>query len=246
MMPRRSRPFSERPQDGFSVRNILGPATCVLLLAMVAGCTMTGVRQRTVSAREVYKYPASFHRGDLVEEGVTVLAPQLNVGQEAMGQVFLESLLESLDGHLSTPREKEVGLVHPYRLAQSINRADLTTAYARMIQQYNRTGILRGELLNRFRDLVGVRYFAVPILMNFQEREAPRLTPFGFRMINTARATARFQLQIWDSRTQQVVWEGTSDLTLARDTFLEQPIRFSEIVSETWDALIQKMPRQPD
>lgn len=245
MMRRRSRPFSERPRDGFSVRRILGPAIGVLLLAMVAGCGMTGVRQRAVSAHEVYKHPASFHRGELVEEGVTVLAPQLNVGQEAMGQVFLESLLESLDRFLVNPNGGHVGLVHPYRLARRINQADLTNEYARMIRQYNRTGILRGELLDRFRDLVGVRYFAVPILMNFQEKEYPRLTPFGFRMINTARATARFQLQIWDSRTQQIVWEGTSDLTLARDTFLEEPIRFSEIVSETWDALIQKMPQEP-
>lgn len=225
----------------------IGFRFCVLavLVGMVSGCTMTGVRQRAVSAHQVYRHPASFHRGDLVEEGVTVLAPQLNVGQEAMGQVFLESLLGSLDRHLDTPAKKEVGLVHPYRVARKINQADLTTEYARMMKQYSRTGILRGELLARFRSLVGVRYFALPILMNFQEKEYPRLTPFGFRMINTARATARFQLQVWDSRTQQIVWEGTSDLTLARDTFLEKPIRFSEIVSETWDALIRKMPEQP-
>jgi len=227
------------------LRRVLRAGMALILLVPLAGCAMTGVRQRAVSAHEVYRHPASFHRGDLVEGGVTVLAPQLNVGQQAMGQVFLESLLGSLDRHLRPPDGDEVGLVHPYRVARTLNRADLTGEYARMMQQYGRTGILRGELLNRFRDSVGVRYFALPILMNFQEKEYPRLTPFGFRMINTARATARFQLQVWDSRTQQIVWEGTSDLTLARDTFLEQPIRFSEIVSETWDALIQKMPEEP-
>ncbi len=223
----------------------IAPAACLVLLILLSGCAMTGVRQRAVSAHEVYKHPASFHRGKLVKHGVTVLAPQLNVGQKAMGQVFLESLLESMDRRLDPAGKNQVGLIHPYRITRSINGDNLTADYARMIQQYNHTGILRGDVLTRLHETAGVRYFALPILMNFQEKDYPRLTPFGFRMINTARATARFQLQIWDSRTQRIVWEGTSDLTMARDTFLEEPIRFSEIVSETWDALIEKMPDSP-
>jgi hypothetical protein len=91
----------------------------------------------------------------------------------------------------------------------------------------------------RFRPVVGGRR---PVRVNLQAKEYPRLADIGFRIVNTARATARFQLQIWDSRTKQIIWEGTSDTTLARDTFLEKPVRFQEIVEEGWEALIQELP----
>jgi hypothetical protein len=204
---------------------------------------MTGVRQRSIKARQAYNLDQreDFTRVQLKKDGLTVLDPRLNMGQEAFRQVFIQGFLDSYRSVLGDGGKK-LGLVHPYAAHRQINSSGLIQEYAQGIKLYNRTGIIPGGLLQKLQREIGVRFFALPILVNFQEKEYPRLTVFGFRIVNTARATARFQLQIWDSRTKQIIWEGTSDTTLARDTFLEKPVRFQEIVEEGWEALIQELP----
>lgn len=237
--------FSDRPREG-QARGF-GPGwwlylLCLALVVVTAGCSVTGVRQRSLKAREIYNSSPAFNRADLFRDGVTVMHPRLNVGQEAFGQVFLQGLYDSLERYGSSAGDTSAGLIHPYRASRMISRHDLTKQYAILVDTYDETGILRVDILEKICSAVGVRYMAIPILINFQEHESPRLTPFGFRMINTASATARFQLQVWDRQRQKVVWEATSDLTIARDTFREDPIKFSEIANETWDTLLEKLP----
>lgn len=223
-----------------SVSVLLGLTMVVVLLP---GCALTGVRQRSITAREAYMVDkdTEFFRSKLFEEGFTVLDPRLNVGQEAFSQAFVQGFLDAYQD-VFQQESRRLGLVHPYVAYRRINRAKLTEEYAQAVRHYDLTGIMPSTTLDKLSKAVGVRYFGVPILISFQDKEYPRLTPFGFRMINTARATARFQLQIWDSKTNQIVWEGTSDSTLARDTFLEKPVRFREIVQATWYPLIKKIP----
>lgn len=214
-------------------------------LLVLSACAPTGVRQRSVTARAAYTVDDSyqFSRQRLFQDGLTVLDPRLNVGQEAFSQAFVQGFLDAYQD-VFQDETRDLGLVHPYVAYKRINEDNLTTAYSEAVKHYNLTGIFPGAILEQLSQSVRVRYFAVPILINFQEKEYPRFTPFGFRVLNTARATARFQLQIWDSKTDQIVWEGTSDSTLARDTFYEKPVRFREIVQATWYALIKKIPKK--
>lgn len=62
------------------------------------------------------------------------------------------------------------------------------------------------------------------------------------RLAKTSWANARYQLQIWDGQSGRIVWEGISDLTLAQEVIREQPVRFEDIIQETWASLIEQIP----
>lgn len=219
---------------------------CLLLICLVSvgplGCAYRGVQQEDVRGQEIYHGADTFDREKLVREGLTFLPAQLNTGQEAFNQMFVQELITALDRNLPDTCSGCVGILHPNQSIDRINEAGLTADMATMIKRYDLTGILEGEILEEIGDASGARYFLVPILMNYQAKESPRLNSFGFRMIKTTRASANFQLQIWDRETGSIVWEGTSTVVLAYDTFQEDPVRFGDIVSMGWDKLLVQIP----
>ena len=191
--------------------------------------------QHAVNARELYREPG-FGVMQLENEGMTNLAVRLGLGRETFGQAIGQALVESLQGRL------ERGLMHPNLASSKINEAGLADEYADMLEIYDKTNILERDVLRQMSDVVGVRYFAMPILVNFTEAFSTRLSVLGLRLGKTASANARFQLQLWDGQSGRIVWEGISDLTLAQETFREDPIPFEDTILATWQSLVEKIP----
>ena len=214
----------------------------LLLLGILSGCSPSlgfkgfGVQQRTASARELYREP-SFRRENMEREGVTCLVARLSFGHETYGHALVQGLAETMQANLSGK-----GLVHPNLAANRINEAGLAEDYATMLTAYDKTNILYRDTLRKVGEVVGVRYFAMPVLVNFQEDQSTRINALGFRAAKTASATARFQLQIWDAQSGRIVWEGLSDLTVAEDQIRERPVQFEEVIRATWENLLQKIP----
>lgn len=207
---------------------------CALLLGATS-CYAPGV-QWAAEARELYR-EAGFGQHQLAGERVTFVAARVSFGNETYRRVVIQGLVDAMREQPSAE-----GVVHPNVMANRINEAGLTADYARMLDEYDRTGILGAAPLAAIADTVEVRYFAVPSLVNFQEQVATRLSAFGMRIGKTASATARFQLQIWDGQTGHIVWEGLSDVTLAQEMIRENPVRLDDVVRATWDRLLEEMP----
>jgi hypothetical protein len=111
-----------------------------------------------------------------------------------------------------------------------------------MLAEHGNTNILPRATLHKVGKVVQAHYFALPVLVSFREDQSSRLSAFGVQAARTASATARLQLQIWDAQAGHIVWEGRSDVTLARETIWEGPIHFDEIVHVTWAKLLQQIP----
>jgi hypothetical protein len=217
------------------LRLLLFPLVILLGCSPSLGRKGLGV-QRTVDARELYRDPA-FSREDIEREGVTCLVARLSFGHETYGHALVQELAETMQEQLTDRK-----VVHPNVVASHINQAGLARDYATMITAYDKTNILDRETLHKIAEAVGARYFVVPILVNFREGDITRLSIFGVRLAKTAWATARFQLQIWDSRSGRIVWEGISDLTLAQELLRERPVRFEDTIQATWESIIEKIP----
>jgi len=114
-----------------------------------------------------------------------------------------------------------------------------------MLTAYDTTHILAREPLRQVGAAVGVRYLALPILVTWHEAQSPRLTALGLQAVKTVSATARFELQLWDTRSGRVVWEGFSELTLAEDLIRERPVPFAALIQATWETLLQHLPAEP-
>jgi hypothetical protein len=214
------------------------PKLAPLLLALLAGSSCAGpLTQRAGEARQVYR-EAGFGREQLGQSGLSFVAPRVSFGQETLGQAMLQGLMETIGQELP-----EVVLVHPDLAASRINAAGLSHDYAEMMRAYDQTGILERDTLARIAQVIGVRFVAVPILVNFREESATRLSALGLRIGKTTSSNARLQLQIWDGPTGRIAWDGLSELTLAEEVVRERFVRFELIIALTWKQLLAQIPR---
>ena len=211
-----------------------------LVLSALSGCYVSPqsgqLMQRSADARQLYR-ESDFGLSHLERDGVTSLATRLRFGDETLGQALRQGLVDTLEARLDD------GLVHPNLAASQINEAGLSRSYAEMLAAYDETHILDRDALHTISQAVGVRYCALPILVNFRETTSTRFSALGLRLGKTTSASARIQLQIWDGRSGRIVWDGFADLTLAQETFREGPIVFGDTVRATWESLIDQIPQ---
>ena len=64
----------------------------------------------------------------------------------------------------------------------------------------------------------------------------------GLRLVDTKQATMRVFMQIWDSQTGSVVWEGTEEVHFAYDTGAEKPVTFKTIAERTAQEFFALLP----
>lgn len=214
------------------------PANTILVLFASLGLAAcySPMTQVAVEARELYR-SGEFGMAQLESEGITFVAARVSFGHETLGAVLVQGLVRVICERLPLDRT-----VHPNLLAGLLNEADLAHDYAEMLEDYDDTHILGRKTLRAVSEAAGVRYVAVPILVNLREQTSTRFSVFGVRVGKTASAHARFQLQIWDAQTGHVSWEGLSDLTIASEMVRENPVRLEETVEVTWRSLLDQIP----
>lgn len=125
----------------------------------------------------------------------------------------------------------------------SINRNGLTDRYQRMLANYADTGIMERDTLMQIGTATGKRYSALLKLGGFSRHTKTRWSVFGVRMIDTKFANIRLFLQIWDTQTGLVAWEGVQELDYAVDSVAQQAITFRTVVHEAAQNLISRLPQ---
>jgi len=207
------------------------------IAALLACVACAGpLAQRAGDAHQLYR-DADFGREHLREGGVGFLAPSLSLGQETLGHALLPGLFDALQEDLP-----DSNIVPPDLAASRINEAGLGGPYARMMRNYDRTGILERGILAPIAAAIEARYLAVPILVNLREETYTRFSVFGVRIGKTAVTNIRVQLEIWDGETGRIVWEGLSDVTLAEEVVRERSIHFERALETTWDFVLKEIP----
>lgn len=124
----------------------------------------------------------------------------------------------------------------------AINGADLTSAYKHMLEDYRITGIFEQKILQKIGQITQTRYIGQLKLGGFRQESKNRLGLLGLRIVDTKTTDIRLFLQIWDSRNGSVAWEGSQELTSARDSLREETVTFKSSVEEASRQLIKNLP----
>jgi hypothetical protein len=165
--------------------------------------------------------------------GVGILTPSAPTGKESDKQALGDALGDALEELIPNARVMPL----PDMLS-AINESGLAADYARMIREYESTGILERDALRAIAESGGVRYVAKFNLSDFDQRNEKRMDILGIRMFDTWRATIRVHLELWDSQTGQIAWQGNEELAFAREGVKEQPVSFSQVARLTADHLV--------
>jgi hypothetical protein len=168
--------------------------------------------------------------------GIGVLTPSAATGQEAdrqaLGDALSETLASDLDG---------ASIVALPALLSAVNRAGLAREYSAMFAEYEETGILERDTLRQVGHAAGVRYVAKLNLGDFDQATSGRAKIFGVRFLDTRTATIRVHLEIWDTVTGGIVWQGNEELTFAQEGVRERPISFQQVAAMASRRLVAKV-----
>jgi len=179
---------------------------------------------------------ASFDPSALKQEQVAVLSATVGFGLEG----YAHQVSHSLASALTQTRIPIKSLTVQDTLSR-INVEGLTGEYAGMVSTYTRTGILDREGLEKIGRALHVSYVFQPVLASFTQSMSGRLSVLGLRLIQTRVTFLRLTLQLWDTRTGEIVWESSGEATLAGEDIREARIPFDEIARRLWSHMLDDL-----
>lgn len=180
---------------------------------------------------------SSLEPGGLAKYRLAFVTPSSVTGQEQDRQSLALIFSETL--HAQRP---EIPITSLSETLGLVNRAGLADDYRKMLDDYRDTGIFSRTPLEKIGRAVGARYLAQLKLAGFSQDSYERFSLFGFRLFQTLHANIRMYLQIWDSETGTIVWEGTEEMNYAYDSSATRPVTFRTVVEEGARQLIARLP----
>jgi hypothetical protein len=202
----------------------------VLCLAL-AGCSTTQIYPTLQEQR------ISLRQGDLEAAGIAFITPSTVTGQEQEKQAVALAFADTL--RQERPQLRVVTLAETLG---AVNRATLAEAYRRMYDDYRDTGLFPADALKRVGEAAGARYLAQLKLQGFEQGSRDRFGVFGIRIVETKYAHVRLFLQIWDSQSGGIAWEGVQEMRHAHDTVTEEPVMQRTVLERTARDLIARLP----
>jgi len=206
----------------------------LLMAAALAGC---GSMLPQVDAKITHKEIA-LDAADLAAGGIGFLTPSAATGREADKQALALSFATRLEADRTDLRVVPLPTV-----LSAVNSHELDQDYKQMYRDYLETGILDGALLRRIGEIGEVRYLAQLNLASFEQQSRSRFSLIGLRFVDTKQANIRVFLQIWDSRTGAVAWEGGGEVNYAYESVTEKPVSFQLVAGSAADRIYAGLPR---
>ena len=203
----------------------------ILCTGILSGCFgITKSRTDTEDVRQLY-LNKRFSISDLKHGKFTYLQPFVSINQETKRSLFLQVLMDVTEDELTSSTEY---VLHPNSAINKINQDNLSEIYMELWNEYEETGILKRHLLKRLGKSLGVKYVLVPIVIDLRETSQDRLTISGFSVSRSSITTLRYQLQVWNSNSGAILWEGYSDLTMVREDIRSDPVELKQTIKRGW------------
>ena len=179
----------------------------------------------------------ALQQDELKSHGLAFITPSTVTGQEEDKQT-----LAFIFADVMKEMRPDIRLVTLPETLSAINRAGIADEYKRMYVDYRDTGIFKRDILAAVGKATGARYLAQMKLSSFSQNSRSRFSALGLRMFQTKAASIRVFFQVWNSLDGTIVWEGTEEMIMSRETSTEKPVSFSVIAEETARNLISQLP----
>ena len=154
---------------------------------------------------------------------------------------FKRVLADSFSKALKQTRP-DISQIPPQEVLSILNRGGLADEYTGMLRDYGTSSILRKTGLNPIGKALGVSYLIHLSLLQYSQDTSSRINFMGLRLIQTRSSTLRVYAEIWDTATGEIVWGGSSTVTLAEDRVRDKPIPVEEVAARAWTELIKQLP----
>jgi hypothetical protein len=200
--------------------------------ALLPGCRTAPQRYSTPQVQVFSLAP-----GDLEQGGLAFLTPSTVTGQEEDKQPVALMFSSTL------ARERpKIRLLSLAATLSAVNRAGLTDVYKRMYQDYRDTGLFDPGLLRQIGEATGARYVAQIKMAGFGQGTKDRFGVFGLSILYTQLGNIRLFLQVWDTHTGAIAWEGVEELRTSYESLSEKLVTLQSIAQDAAGELIKGLP----
>ena len=207
----------------------------ILFLTSAGGCSGP-FKQANITANEFYRSPLLKDIGNSrIGFLTTAVSRERGLSEYRVG---VSDIIEK-----AFQKEKpKINIISSRETINSINTADLTDIYSKMLDYYDTTGILKKDYLWKVGDALKVRHIIQPKLLSFTESVSSRFSFFGLSIVSTRETTVKISLQLWDTVTGNVIWEGSGQATVAIESMRAKPVTFEEVAEAASLSVVKKFP----
>lgn len=208
-------------------------ALLVFVLVVMTGCSSSiyGWQVRTNSTA----FSPSFDHGLLGQEPVAVfgaLSPPGIRGNEVGLDFMLGEVLHRVAPHIH--------IVSQQQTISQINQQGLATEYNQMRVDAEQSHILNRDPLKKVGTAIGARYVFQPRLASFTQTMYDRWTFPGFGVVisQTRQSNLRLSVQLWDTKTGELVWASMAEGTMQSEALAKDPVYLEDAVRVTLGSII--------
>ena len=198
-------------------------ASCSYPFHKVDVHTMSTPRPQSIDVAEVAREPVAT-LGIVTPPGLQGLSPSLSLALT----VALSQASPPIRG------------IPTYETLNRLSEKGRATDYAEMISEFDRSGILDRDRLQRIGSALGSKYVLQPGLAEFSQTLTDRINIFGLKLLYTRVTSLRLWLRLWDTQTGQMLWESAGETTVATELLRQElAVPLTEIARILWLRMIQ-------
>ena len=209
-------------------------AILVLAAALLTSCS-TPLHTLVVHTASTPRSP-SLDTAALAREPVATLGLAAPAALQGLGPALSNALSAALL-QVSPP----IRAIPTYETLNRLNDQGLAVEYGELVSGFARSGILERERLRRIGEALGSPYVLQPGLALFEQAVADKFEFAGFKAVKTRLMTLRLWLQLWDTRTGQILWESSGEVTVAAQLLTKESaaVSLEDIAQTLWSRIIQ-------
>jgi hypothetical protein len=205
-----------------------------LAAALLTSCS-TPLHTWVVHTDSIPRSP-SLDTAALSREPVATFGLAAPAALQGFGPALSHALGEALS-QLSPP----IRAIPTYETLSRLNDQGLAVEYGDLVAGFARSGILERERLRRIGEGLGSPYVLQPGLAQFDQGVGDKFEFAGFKAVKTRLTTLRLWLQLWDTRTGQMLWESSGEVTVAAQLLTKESaaVSLEDIAKRLWSRLMQ-------
>lgn len=215
----------------FRVRSWLG-AGLGLVLILTTGCagSVYGWTVRTTStALAPSSGPANLELETVAI--LTPLSPRQRGDESGLGQ-HLGDVIRQVASTWRVLDERQA--------LSLINKHGLSGEYARMRSDAEQNHILDRNVLQKIGEVLGARYVFQPRLAYFAQSMTDRwsMAVISILISQTRSAHMRLSLQLWDTKSGELVWSSMAEANLQSETMSQDPVFMEDVARITFGSML--------
>jgi hypothetical protein len=207
--------------------------TLGLLLVVTTGCagSFYGWTVRTTST----SLSPSSEAASLSQESVAVLTPlsvaSLRGNEAGMGQ-YLVDVIQKVAPNWSVVSEREA--------ISLINKHGLAGLYEQMRSGAELSHVLDRDSLQNIGKALEARFVFQPRLAFFDQTMTDRFTIPGINVLasQTRSATMRLSLQLWDTKSGELIWSSAAETNLQSESVTQDPVFMEDVARVTFGSML--------